>query len=342
MNVNAFLNTLSNQSRTLPIVILYVTEGCNLQCIMCSYRTPSPNELSISDLRALAEQLCEFGLQHIVYSGGEPLTRRDFENICDIFEEKGVKQTLLTNGLLLEKRSDLMRYFSEVIVSLDGSTPEIHDSIRGVRSFDQILRGLNKVIQGPARPLVSLRSVIQKRNFRNLPAIVELGKSIGADRISFLAADVLSDAFSRGPKDSPGPDRSIILDGQEIREYQTIVDEMTLKFKDEFETGFIAESPLKLHNIAKYFGAVLGIRPFPVNRCNAPMISAVVTSTGEIKPCFFLPAFGNVGSNPVSDLKKSESARLIRSDVRDYRLERCRTCVCTLYKSPSSAMMDKF
>src|SRR5437867_1285405 len=100
MNVKAFLNTISNTARTLPIVILYVTEGCNLKCITCSYRQPLPNELTFHEIKELAGQLKEFGLKHIVYSGGEPLVRSDFAKICELFSKFGVKQTLHTNGLL--------------------------------------------------------------------------------------------------------------------------------------------------------------------------------------------------------------------------------------------------
>jgi len=342
MNIKAFLNTLSNQSRTLPIVTFYVTEGCNLQCIMCSYRTPSPNELSIHDIEALAEQLCQFGLRQIVYSGGEPLTRRDFPDICELFSRRRVRQTLLTNGLLLQRRSDLIRHFSEIIVSLDGSNAEIHDSIRGVKSFDQILRGLQTVIDTPGRPLLSLRTVIQKYNYRDLPSIVRLAKSIGVDRISFLAADVLSDAFARNDGNAEANRQAIVLEEQEIREFRSIVRAMATSFSSEFETGFISESPLKLNHIAQYFEALGGKSLFPGTQCNAPMISAVITSTGEIKPCFFLPAFGDIRGNPILHLTGNDSAQSTRANVRQYKLERCQTCVCTLYKSPLNALLDRF
>ncbi len=342
MNVNAFLNTVSNRSRALPIVILYVTEGCNLQCIMCSYRTPSPKELTVAEIDVLADQLVRFGLRQIVYSGGEPLTRRDLGEICEIFKRKKIQQTLLTNGLLLEKRSDLVPYFSEIIVSIDGSTSATHDSIRGIQSFDQILRGIERVTSGSGRPSLSLRTVVQKKNFRELPAFVHLARSTGVDRISFLAVDVLSDAFSRGTTNSRDDDNHILLDKEEIVEFRSIIDEMSVSFKREFESSFIAESPAKLLHIAEYFEAVLGLAPFPKNQCNAPMVSTVIASTGEVKPCFFLPAFGNVRNDTIPNLLNGIQAKTIRSTVREYSLERCQTCVCTLKKNPMDALMDNF
>src|SRR5207302_8258574 len=130
MNFKAWLNTLAASSHTLPIVILYVTEGCNLRCCMCSYRKARPDELSIIEIERLACTLADYGLRHIVFSGGEPLLRRDFPAICKIFSQYGVQETLLTNGLLLDKRLHEIRTFlTEIIVSLDGATAGTHDTI---------------------------------------------------------------------------------------------------------------------------------------------------------------------------------------------------------------------
>jgi MoaA/NifB/PqqE/SkfB family radical SAM enzyme len=167
MNINALLNTLSSRCRTLPIVILHVTEACNLRCITCSYRSARPNELSLSEIIHLADGLKDFGLRHIVYSGGEPLMRRDLPDICAAFARNGVKQSLLTNGLLLDKRlPEIDQYFSEIIVSIDGPNDKVDSGIRGVDSFELIVKGVKKAIGFPGKRSVSVRTVIQKKNFR--------------------------------------------------------------------------------------------------------------------------------------------------------------------------------
>src|SRR5271169_6620914 len=139
MGINGLLNTIGTRCRTLPLVILYVTEGCNLRCISCSYRNPSPGELTLGEIEHLAATLKDSGLRHIVFSGGEPLLRRDFPQICGLFAAPGIRQSLLTNGLLLEKRfPEIRRFFGEIIISLDGPDEETHNEIRGVDSFRQI------------------------------------------------------------------------------------------------------------------------------------------------------------------------------------------------------------
>ncbi|HLX12132.1 MAG TPA: radical SAM protein [Bacteroidota bacterium] len=343
MNFKAFLNTRTLTCRTLPIVILYVTEGCNLKCITCSYRQSLPNELSIQEIEAISQSLKDFGLRHIVYSGGEPLIRRDFPEICEIFARIGVKQTLLTNGLLLEKRyEEIANYFSEIIISLDGARAETHNRIRGVESFDRILEGIGKVFHLPDKPELAIRTVLQKENYREVVAMVELAKKLGVDRITFLAADVLSGGFGRDTRGQVVPDSRILLDKEEAAEFSEIMNRLISEHHADIRSGFIGQSEDQLRHIVHYFEALNGMAPFPRNNCNAPMVSAVITSTGEVQPCFFLPTFGNLRGGAIDKLMNTPAAVATRRDVRDYTLERCQQCVCTLSVDPVIALLDKF
>ncbi len=342
LNIPAFLNTVTSAMRSLPVVILYVTEECNLKCSTCSYRKALPGELSLEEIRDLADRLNDYGLKHIAYSGGEPLMRRDFPLICEAFQHYKVRQTLLTNGLLLEKRlPDIRNYFSEIVVSIDGADAETHNTIRGAVSFDQILRGIRRSLQEAPGVRVSLRTVIQKRNFRQLPSIVALGRSLGVDRVSFLAVDVLSDAFGRKVGSETNAEHSSLLDSAEVEEFRRLIREMASTCVDEFQRGFIAQSPAALMHIASYFDAMLGHSPFPRNICNAPMVSAVITSTGSVKSCFFLPPLGNVRASGLETILNSDVARATRRNVRAYTLDPCRSCVCTLRVSPVAALLGR-
>jgi MoaA/NifB/PqqE/SkfB family radical SAM enzyme len=308
---------------------------------MCSYRKALPNELTLVEVESLAHQLSQFGLRHIVYSGGEPLLRRDFPAICAIFRQLGVQQTLLTNGLLLEKRlPEIQKFLSGIIVSLDGATTKTHNAIRGVESFDKIVEGIRRAVGSHSQVSVSVRTVLQKQNFREIREMIDLVKSLGVRKISFLAADVLSKSFGRDTRGSVAPDESIALDEAEVVEFRRIIDRLLANNRSDFEGGIISETPEKMYHIVEYFEALIGKRPFPRNYCNAPMVSAVITSTGEIQPCFFLPSYGNVREKQVDELENNEQAQQTRKKVRDYELERCQTCVCTLHLTPLHALID--
>ncbi len=343
MNFKAFMNTVTSHARALPIVILYVTEGCNLKCITCSYRQPAPNELTLDEIKQLAQSLVHFGLRHIVFSGGEPLLRRDFPQICRVFKALGVKQTLLTNGVLLEKRlNELGGLFTEIIVSIDGPDEQTHNAIRGIPSFNQIVKGVRSATQSKDCGQISIRTVVQKKNFCRMMDMVEFAKSLNVNRISFLAADVLSESFGRDTSGSIAANDAIVLSEDEAVEFRRIVEETILKYKDDIDARFISESSQKLLHLVQYFEALLGTASFPKNHCNAPMMSAVITSTGNVQPCYFLPEYGNIREIPLTALANNPHITTVRDDVRDYKLERCQTCVCTLHVQPHMALFGKF
>jgi MoaA/NifB/PqqE/SkfB family radical SAM enzyme len=310
---------------------------------MCSYREPLPHELSFSEIEQLAQQLKRFGLRHIVFSGGEPLLRKDFPNICETFSQLSIKQTLLTNGLLLEKRfEEIGKYFSEIIISLDGPNAETHNAIRGLEVFAQIVKGIKKVTSLKYHPQLSIRLVIQKKNFRLISEMIEFSKSIGMNRISFLPVDILSDSFGRYNKEIIFKNEELMLNEDEVIEFRKIVTEIISQRQHDFEAKFISDSPQSLLSRVQYFEALLGKNSFPKNYCNAPNVSAVITSTGEIQPCFFLPLFGTVKEQPLYRTLNSEQIRITRNDVCIRKIERCTTCVCTLHVSPVTALMDNF
>ncbi|HEX9615087.1 MAG TPA: radical SAM/SPASM domain-containing protein [Bacteroidota bacterium] len=342
MNIPAFLNTVTSTARSVPIVILYMTAGCNLRCITCSYREPLPNELTLKEYGRIAGELAGLGARHVVYSGGEPLLRRDLPEICALFREHGIRQSLLTNGLLLAKRFlEVREVFAEIIVSLDAPNASTHDLIRGVRCFDQIVTGMEKVLALQERPTVSVRFVVQRRNFGLLEEMVEFGRKLGIDRISFLAADVRSNAFHRDHSGPVAAQEEIILNAAEVKEFEECVRRLVRNRADEFRSGFIAESPAKLMHLVKYFEAHLGLCDFPRNSCNAPMTSMVITSTGDLLPCYFLPPFGNVRSGSLHSQINGDSIRSTRDEVRAYSLDQCHRCVCTLKVSPFSALSGR-
>lgn len=310
---------------------------------MCSYREQRKDELSLSEIRALAISLHEFGLKRIVFSGGEPLLRKDFPEICQIFSKLSVKLTLLTNGLLLHKRyEELKTYFEEIIVSIDGPDEQTHNSIRGISAFSQIVKGIMHVRETSPTQNISIRTVLQKRNYERLADMVRFAKEVGVNRISFLPADVLSDSFGRFTQQTVENQKEIILTEDEINRLRQIIKEMTSTFRTEFETGFISESPEKLHRIAHYYQALLEKADFPPVLCNAPNVSLVIQSNGELLPCFFLPSFGNIRQTPIRDAINSQAIQKTRTDVKKFEVERCKTCVCSLYVSLSRALVEKY
>jgi radical SAM protein with 4Fe4S-binding SPASM domain len=119
--------------------------------------------------------------------------------------------------------------------------------------------------------------------------------------------------------------------------FDQVLHTMELEHAQEFQSGFIAESPKKLRRIWEYFAAIHGQGAYPPVRCNAPEFSAVVGATGRVQPCFFIsgPADVAAGSNGIEDLSMALNSRpmtALRSAIRAGARAECKTCVCSMWR----------
>ena len=81
-------------------------------------------------------------------------------------------------------------------MSLDGTDCATYAAIRGLDAFDKVCEGIRAAADQGIAP--GLRVTLQRANFRQLPAFVDLAKELGAERVSFLAVDVANPhAFGR-------------------------------------------------------------------------------------------------------------------------------------------------
>ncbi|MDI6827124.1 MAG: radical SAM protein, partial [Armatimonadota bacterium] len=172
-----------------PIVVWNCTRRCNLRCIHCysdSENVSYSNELSTSEARAMIEDLAEFHVPVLLFSGGEPLMREDVFDLAAFAKEKGIRPVLSTNGTLITKHVALrikQSGFGYVGISLDG-IGERNDVFRGKKgSFDAAMRGFDNCVEAGLK--VGLRLTLTKYNFQDLGAIFDFIEEHGVDRACF-------------------------------------------------------------------------------------------------------------------------------------------------------------
>lgn len=146
--------------------------------------------------------------------------------------------------------------------------------------------------------------------------------------ISFLAADVSSEAFNRSVVWNSERQGQVALAAGQIAALEAEVDALI----DAGECGgFVAEPPEKLRRIVDHFRAHLGLQPGVAPRCNAPWVSAVLESDGVLRPCFFHRPIGTVanGATLLEVLNGPEAVNFRRNlDVATNTI--CQRCVCSL------------
>ncbi len=344
MNVRPLLNLTSDRLRTLPLVVLYITDGCNSRCVTCDiWKLPRRN-IDVALVGRLAAEFPRLGVKSVLLSGGEPMQHPEWPRIAQILRTAGVKVMMLTNGLALKKLAQqVIENIDQLTVSLDGATPETYRAIRGVDALPVILEGMRTVAEGGIS--ITTRTTVQQRNFRELPEIVDVAKRAGASKISFLPVDV-TNLVAFGPRfDAAGRPLAAIhappgpaLARNDLPEFARILDCLEEVYAADFKSGLMAESPAKLRRMHRHFAAVHGLESFEAPRCNAPHISTVIEVDGTLRPCFFLPSIGKYGEGTLLDAVNSDEALDMRKAYRTGKRPECERCVCPLYRGPRALL----
>ncbi len=319
----------------VPILVLNVHSRCNCRCVMCDiWKRTETEELTHAALSRHLSNFREMGVESIVFSGGEPLMHSDFVRIAELFRSEDIRLTLLTTGLLLRNFSDeVTRSFDEVIISLDGPR-DVHDKIRRVSgAFDRIRDGITAVRKHATTPAIRARTTVQKENFRHLCETIAASGELRFDSISFLAADLTSTAFNRELVWPVSRQKQVGLTREDVDILREEIEQVRMRHENDIASGFITESSEKLNRIVHHFEAHLGLQSPSSPKCNAPWVSAVVEANGDVRPCFFHPAIGNLNDNPFMAVVNGERAIAFRESLDVPSNPTCQRCVCSLYRT---------
>jgi AdoMet-dependent heme synthase len=178
------------------LIFWEVTKGCNLRCIHCratATELSSPLDLPTTNALNVIKQVSQYALPILVLSGGEPLFRADIFELARFATECGLRVALATNGTLVTKeiaRKIVDAGVRRVSISLDGSNAATHDAFRGIPgAFDATLRGFRNLKE--LGMSVQINMSIARHNAHELPAVLEMAKSLGADALhTFLLVPV--------------------------------------------------------------------------------------------------------------------------------------------------------
>jgi len=172
-----------------PVVVWNITRQCNLKCIHCyaqAKATLQENELSTDQGKQLIDDLSAMGVPVLLFSGGEPLMRKDLPELAGYAVKKGMRAVISTNGTLIDQETARILKnigLSYVGISLDG-TKDINDKFRGVDgAFDAALEGIKNSQEAGIK--VGLRFTINRFNVDKIPALFDILEEQEIPRICF-------------------------------------------------------------------------------------------------------------------------------------------------------------
>ncbi|MFC2066071.1 radical SAM protein [Chloroflexota bacterium] len=180
---------ITPQEDARPVIVWNCTRQCNLNCIHC-YASANSDACSPGMDTAAGEMfirdLSDYGVPVLLFSGGEPLLRKDLFHLAALASNSGMRIALSTNGTLINEEiaGQLSNTgFVEVGISLDGIGAN-NDRLRGQKgAFEKALSGIRYCISRGLR--VSLRLTLTHFNYEEVPAIFRLVEAEGIDRVCF-------------------------------------------------------------------------------------------------------------------------------------------------------------
>ncbi len=202
------------------IVIWELTRACALACVHCRAEAVprrDPRELTTAEGIRLIEEVARFGQPAplLVFTGGDPLRRPDVYELVAAGSANGLRVALTPSGTAAARLEKILRLkaagLARLAVSLDGSTPAIHDAFRGVRgSFDWTMRILDSA--RAAGLSLQINTTVTKYNRMDLPAL--------AQRLTQLGI-VLWSVFFLVPKG-----RGRAEDGVSAQDYEEVLNDL--------------------------------------------------------------------------------------------------------------------
>lgn len=172
-----------------PVVVWNITRRCNLKCLHCYSQSEDKeyeNELTTEECKKVIDNLAEFEVPVILFSGGEPLLRKDIVELASYAVEKEIRAVISTNGTLITE--DIAKELKDakisyIGISIDGME-RVNDKFRGVKgAFQKAINGVR--ICKKLGIKVGLRFTINKFNYKEVPDIFKLIVDEDIPRICF-------------------------------------------------------------------------------------------------------------------------------------------------------------
>ncbi len=170
-----------------PFTIAWeVTRACAFACRHCradAQHQRHPDELNTDEARRLIDRLAEFGSPILVFTGGDPMMRKDLNELISYATFKGLRCSLTPTATALPTtdRLNMARQagIKRIALSLDAPLPAVHDDFRQVKgSWDRTLQILKNAQEVGLSAQVN--TTVARHNIDILPDMVPFIKEVGA------------------------------------------------------------------------------------------------------------------------------------------------------------------
>lgn len=319
-----------------PVVVWNCTRRCDLRCPHCyaaGGESPEAPELTTPEAEAFIEELADFGVPVLLFSGGEPLLRKDLPRLLACAARRSLRTVLSTSGRGLTRGvADRLAAagVSYVGISLDAASENLHDAFRGrPGTFREALAALDACRRvGMA---TGIRFTMTRRNLGEINGLFDLAARDGIERICFYhftpagRGGNFSEETPRRAEIRSALDRILARTGEWLRAGRT-VEVLTVANHADGPYGYLH---LRRENPARAEEALLLLRRNGGNRSGEAI--ACVSWDGSVHPDQFWRnrVLGNIRETPLHRLWSDPPPGSLLASLRNrkpFLPSRCRTC----------------
>jgi len=264
----------------IPLIIrIILTNRCNNHCVYCkTHKLPQADGLSTEQLKKIMSEMKGCGTQRIHFTGGEPMLRKDLQELIAYGKRLDFFMSMNSNGYQIPERFNELKELDLVTLAYDGPA-EAHNYLRyssNVSEVESAIKAL-KTIGVP----VWTNTVLNRRNVNFVEDIVEFAREQN------IIANFSMLNFTSNPQEHFRPSlqevQELVLgEGERKKCLQKLID-----FK--LSGAPIGSSLGSLQNILEwpYNDRVIDSQPSTRYKCWAARAFGCLDARGRLHPCLF-------------------------------------------------------
>jgi pyrroloquinoline quinone biosynthesis protein E len=176
-------------------MLLELTHRCPLRCPYCSNPLDlarARDELDAATWRRVLEEAAALGVLQVHLSGGEPLVRRDLEEVAADARRLDLYVNLITSGVGLDERrmaALAAAGVEHVQLSLQDVEPEAADAVAGRAGAHDEKLAAARAVTATGLPL-TINWVVHRGNAAQVRSVIDLAVTLGAGRVEIAHAQL--------------------------------------------------------------------------------------------------------------------------------------------------------
>jgi len=277
-------------------VQFYITSRCNLACEQCNiiYSDAKHQEMNISQINKVAENLKKIGVNIVLLIGGEPFVRKDIDQIVKAFTNKNIHVRMQTNGIATEKQliNCVNAGGKDISISLDTLEPEIQDTINGgfKKSWERAIKTIAMVSNTfPDNSTAFFNSVIMPKNINSIEKVIKFATKIGWG-VSLVPVHISEPSHPMGYRTLDYEKNVTFNDNQELE-----IKLLIKRLKDLKKNYNLYDSDEYLDDIENFLlNKPINWRKKNNNVCDSPNLYFAISPSGTLKVCCDYEALKNI------------------------------------------------